>query len=120
MGGFDWLMVSTLIGNIIGWFLKNKTDFVNRAIPYVQIGIAALKNVLVAAGFLPVAATVAGTSVSVLGLEPTGVALAGFGSIAWFVLSTVLDAALPIGLHSLAKNAKQLQDSTAKKAGKTR
>lgn len=116
MAGFDWLLIATLLGNVVGWFLKNKTDLTNKIIPYVQIGLAAIKNFAVAAGLLPAAATVAGTSVALLGVPVSGIALAGIGGFGWFILSTLLDAALPVGLHSIMKNAKQLQTGVAAKA----
>jgi len=98
----DLLILSTVIGNIIGWYIKNKTSWQNRIIPYVQIVIAVGKNLLAAAGLLPAGATVLGA------LDHTStIQLAGFIAIYWFMLGILLDAALPIGLHSLFKNAKQ-------------
>jgi hypothetical protein len=123
MGGFDWLAVSVLFGNILGWFLKNKTDLTNKLIPYFVTGFMALKNVLVAAGLLPTEATVLGTtgaigSTAMLGID--AIQYAWIGSVGWFILSTLLDAALPVGLHSIGKNSRQLQESIAKKASRAR
>lgn len=123
MGGFDWLALSVLVGNIIGWFLKNKTDLTNKLIPYVLTGFMALKNVLVAAGLLPNEATVLGTT-GAIGTALLGagdvIQYAWIGGLGWFVLSTLLDAALPVGIHSITKNARQLQEAMAKKASRTR
>lgn len=117
MQSADLLVLTTLIGNAIGWFIKNKTSWQNRIIPYVQVVLALGKNLLVSAGVLPVGVTV----LSALGMSttsPEGYTFAGLQVIAWFILGILFDAALPIGVHSMFKNMRQQHESRVAKKKK--
>ncbi len=112
MQGQELLILSTLIGNVVGYLLKNHTNWQNRIIPYVQIALALGKNLLVGAGLLPAGMTVLGA----LGVPaPDGYALADFSVIFWFVLGILFDAALPIGVHSMLKNTRQVRETKPKR-----
>lgn len=101
-----YVIVSTLVGNIIGFVLKNKTEFKNRLIPIVILVLALLKNTAVAAGLLPESASI--LHVPDTALADSTLSMAGFNwGFVLFVVNTILDAALPIGTHSMAKNLSQ-------------
>lgn len=101
-----YIVVSTLVGNLIGYVLKNKTAFKNKMIPIVLVAMMAIKNLLVAAGLLPQEAAILHMDSASM---PDSLAMAGFfnWNILLFVLNTVLDTALPTGMHAMGKNFTQ-------------
>ena len=112
MEGSDFLILSTIIGNFIGWFLKNKTGFRNELIPAAQLFLSVIKNLLVGAGLLPGEATVLGHFDMAPEIMAAGLITVNIGTIA---MSSVVDAALTVGVHSMVKNTKQARKPKARK-----
>lgn len=85
------LLISTLVGNVIGLVLKRWPAFKNQLIPICLFGMAIVKNILASAGLLP-------ESVTSLGLDNASIG----------VVSAFVDTTFSVGLHSFAKNTSNL------------
>ncbi len=94
-----YIVGATALGNVIGWFLKRSPKVQNAFIPAVMIFIMLLKNVFIGAHLLPDGATTIDLS-----------QFQGEGAKAvLFAITTAMDSALPIGIHSAVKNLGQIK-----------
>lgn len=96
-----YIVLSTILGNILGFFLKRSPKIKNALIPLVMLGITVAKNILIEAHFLPDGAT----AIDLSQFPDAG----NLGHAVGFAVTTALDAALPIGIHSGLKNARKVR-----------
>lgn len=121
MNGQEWMGLFSTLGMVLGFVLQKvpNSKINTKLIPAIITGMMLLKNMLIGAGKLPADAVMFDvTWLTDLFATPGGLTLAFFGG--WFgtvlqiVVQSVLDAALPVGLHSGIKNSMQMRARKAR------
>ena len=107
------MAITTLLAMVAGLILKNRTALNNKLIPVVLLAFMGIKNFLVTVGWLtPEMAPmipIVGAMFQSIGVAG-GLQLAGWGWLAGIgasLLPTLIEAVIPVGLHSFIKNTFQ-------------